>query len=187
MSYLPLPAWNGAVAALCMKLLYLRAGLPVLVHVPIMKAQRDWMSGLYRPPAVAVGPQDSETLIDGEVDFTAYVDVYTKLVTLKLAEMKAEFDRIVRRDIKLSHELQGTIDVNHRQRMLLQQALDNPEAVFRIESHRAMNNIAYATARADLLGLVERGFLRKKKADHAFVFTVPSDLRQSLSSFLGAS
>lgn len=184
MSHLPLPSWNGATAAVAMKLLYLKAGLPVLMHVPIMKAQRDWMGGLYRPPIVSVEPKDSETLIGNEVDFTAYVDTYTKLVTIKLAEMEAEFNRVVRRDAELSRELQGTFDINHRQRMLLQQALDNPEAIFKIETHRAMGNIAYATARADLLGLVDLGFLRKTRKEHAFVFTVEPDLRRSLSSFL---
>lgn len=184
MGHLPLPAWNGAAAAIAMKLLYLKAGLPVLVHVPIMKAQRDWMAGLYRPPLVSVETKDCETLVGDEVDFTAYVDVYTKLVTIKIAEMEAEFNRIVKRDAELSHDLQGTFDINHRQRMLLQQALDNPEAAFKIEAHRTMSNIAYATARADLLGLVELGFLRKTRREHAFVFTVEPDLRRSLASFL---
>ena len=184
MSHLPLPAWNGA-AAIAMKLLYLKADLPVLTHVPVMKAQRDWMGGLYRPPLVSAEPKDSETLVDGEVDFTTYVDVYTKLAVIKIHEMEAEFDRVVRRDTRLSHDLQGVFDINHRQRMVLQQALDNPEAVFKIETHRAMNNIAYATARGDLLGLSELGFLRKTRKEHAFVFTVEPDLRRTLSAFLG--
>lgn len=185
MSHLPLPAWNGAAAAIAMKLLYLKAGLPVLTHVPVMKAQRDWMGGLYRPPLVSAEPKDSETLVDSEVDFTTYVDVYTKLAVIKIHEMEAEFDRVVRRDTRLSHDLQGVFDINHRQRMVLQQALDNPEAVFKIETHRAMNNIAYATARGDLLGLSELGFLRKTRKEHAFVFTVEPDLRRTLSAFLG--
>ncbi|RNL20651.1 hypothetical protein DMP07_03455 [Slackia faecicanis] len=185
MSHLPLPAWNGAAAAIAMKLLYLKADLPVLTHVPVMKAQRDWMGGLYRPPLVSAEPKDSETLVDGEVDFTTYVDVYTKLAVIKIHEMEAEFDRVVRRDTRLSHDLQGVFDINHRQRMVLQQALDNPEAVFKIETHRAMNNIAYATARGDLLGLSELGFLRKTRKEHAFVFTVEPDLRRTLSAFLG--
>ncbi len=186
MSHLPLPAWNGAAAAIAMKLLYLKADLPVLTHVPVMKAQRDWMGGLYRPPLVSAEPKDSETLIDGEVDFTTYVDVYTKLAVIKIHEMETEFNRVVRRDTRLSHDLQGVFDINHRQRMVLQQALDNPEAVFKIETHRAMNNIAYATARGDLLGLSELGFLRKTRKEHAFVFTVEPDLRRTLSAFLGA-
>lgn len=185
MSHLPLPAWNGAAAAIAMKLLYLKADLPVLTHVPVMKAQRDWMGGLYRPPLVSAEPKDSETLVDGEVDFTTYVDVYTKLAVIKIHEMEAEFNRVVRRDTRLSHDLQGVFDINHRQRMVLQQALDNPEAVFKIETHRAMNNIAYATARGDLLGLSELGFLRKTRKEHAFVFTVEPDLRRTLSAFLG--
>lgn len=185
MSHLPLPAWNGAAAAIAMKLLYLKADLPVLTHVPVMKAQRDWMGGLYRPPLVSAEPKDSETLVDGEVDFTTYVDVYTKLAVIKIHEMEAESDRVVRRDTRLSHDLQGVFDINHRQRMVLQQALDNPEAVFKIETHRAMNNIAYATARGDLLGLSELGFLRKTRKEHAFVFTVEPDLRRTLSAFLG--
>lgn len=183
MAALPLPSWNGTVSAVAMKLLYRKAGLPVLAYVPLMKAQRDWMSGAWRPDGCRA-PEACEDLIDGEVDFTPYVDVYSKLACLELAEMEREFNRMVQRDARLSEELRGTIDINHRQRMLLQQALNNLDAVFRVETHRAMCNIAYATARADLLGLAELGFLKRTRAGHAFEFTATGDLRRSLDAFL---
>lgn len=49
--------------------------------------------------------------------------------------------------------------LNHRQTALLAHALKRPNEYFTIESHQRSHQIAYATSRADLLTLTERGLL----------------------------
>jgi len=49
--------------------------------------------------------------------------------------------------------------LNHRQVALLVHALKRPDEYFTIESHQRSHQVAYATARADLLALVARGLL----------------------------
>ena len=68
--------------------------------------------------------------------------------------------------------------LNHRQVMLLQHALDHPEARYTIEGHRRSHGVAYQSARTDLLGLAELGVLARRKRGRAFLFVVPGDLRE---------
>lgn len=181
MSTLPLPAWNGMVSSLIMKLLFRKSQLPALAFVPIVRARQEWKNGIIRPPLVMSAMDASFTLIDDEVDYTVFVGVLTQLTRLKLDEVESELKRMMKRDAAFSRILSDDIEVNHRQRMVLRRALNNPEAIFKIESHRAAHRVAYATARADLLKLVELGFLECGQGKRAFRFTVTPGLRQLLS------
>ena len=103
------------------------------------------------------------------------------MVRKKLDEEEAELKRMLKRDEAFVRALRNDVDVNHRQRSVLQMALSNPEAVFRIESHQKTHKVAYATARADLYGLVDLGFLKCVRTKRAFEFPVTPGLRQLLT------
>ena len=180
MSVLPLPAWNGLVCSLMMKLVFRKTRRPVLAFVPIVKASREWEDGAIRPPVVMASVEDAEVLIDDEVDYTIYINVMTRLVRRKLDEVEIELTRMLKRDEAFVHALRNDLDLNHRQRAVLQVALSNPEAVFRIESHQKTHRVAYATARADLYELVDLGFLGRVRVRRAFEFPVTPGLRQLL-------
>ena len=181
MSVHPLPDWNGAVCSLMMKLLFRKTERPVLAYVPIVKPMGAWESGILRPPAVMSLVKDAAVLVDGEVDYTIHIDVATGLVRKKLDEVEAELKRMLKRDEAFVRALRNDVDVNHRQRSVLQMALSNPEAVFRIESHQKTHKVAYATARADLYGLVDLGFLKCVRTKRALEFPVTPGLRQLLT------
>jgi Fic family protein len=76
--------------------------------------------------------------------------------------------------------LRRSAGLNHRQIALLGHALRNPTADYTIESHRRSHEVVYQTARADLLGLAGKGFLRKRKVGRSFVFAPPEDLGKRL-------
>lgn len=79
-----------------------------------------------------------------------------------------------------SKRLKALEEFNHRQEALLNRAIRHPGAVFTIESHQNSHGVSYATARADLLGLVGRGLLTQRKRGKAFVFEAPADWEQRL-------
>lgn len=181
MSTLPLPSWNGTVATLAMKLLFKKAHLPVLCYVPVTQACRDWAGGVLQPPAVMATIRDAQVLVDGEVDYTIYMGVMTRLVRQRLDEVEAELKRVIRQDETFSRTIREDLDLNHRQRHVLQVALSDPDAVFKIESHQKTHRVAYATARADLMKLVDLGFLGCVRTKRAFEFPVVPGLRKRLT------
>ncbi|MEX1182067.1 MAG: Fic family protein, partial [Gemmatimonadota bacterium] len=65
---------------------------------------------------------------------------------------------------------------NHRQLALLSHALKHPGHRYTIQSHQQSHNVAYQTARTDLLDLAARTLLIQRKAGKAFTFTSPADL-----------
>jgi Fic family protein len=61
-------------------------------------------------------------------------------------------------------------DLNSRQHALLLHALDNPDAQYTIESHQRSHGVAYATARSDLLTLLDRGYLTLSRDGRKMLF-----------------
>ena len=65
---------------------------------------------------------------------------------------------------------------NYRQLALLSHALRNPDSEYTLKSHGVSHDVAYATARSDLLELVERGLLESRKIAQVWHFFPSSRL-----------
>lgn len=72
--------------------------------------------------------------------------------------------------------------LNHRQRAILLNAMKNPEKMFSIAVHQRTHDIAYDTARSDLLGLVEAKLMCQHKQGKAFVFVAVTKLSEKLGA-----
>ncbi|BBP05828.1 hypothetical protein TPL01_07350 [Sulfuriferula plumbiphila] len=83
------------------------------------------------------------------------------------------------------HSLGSTVDLNLRQLALLAGALKQRSNRYTVESHRRSHNVAYATARADLLALASLGLLEQRKRGRAWEFLAPADLPERMTR-LGA-
>lgn len=83
------------------------------------------------------------------------------------------------------HGLRSTVDLNLRQLALLAGALKQRSNRYTVESHRRPHNVAYATARADLLALASLGLLEQRKCGRAWEFLAPADLPERMTR-LGA-
>ena len=78
--------------------------------------------------------------------------------------------------------LRGITELNHRQQALISRALRHPQQRYTYRSHRMSHNVAYETARTDLLDLEQRGLLHSRKVGRTWVFTPSSDLEGRLAS-----
>lgn len=76
---------------------------------------------------------------------------------------------------------------NHRQQSLLNHALRNAGAAYRVDSHQRTHGVVYQTARSDLLGLEAAGLLEKARQGNAFVFYAPVNLGERLASLSQAN
>jgi Fic family protein len=65
---------------------------------------------------------------------------------------------------------------NHRQQAIIGHALRHPGMRYTVEGHRRSHEIAYETARRDLMQLADSKLLEMRRSGKAFVFAVPIDL-----------
>jgi Fic family protein len=119
---------------------------------------------------------------DREVDYTADALTYLQLTVAALDELLRSMAHARRRDAQVRSVLEHDVEINYRQRSIVAEALAHPEREFRIREHQTTHNVVYATSRADLMDLVDRGYLRQEQRGKAFVFLPVSDLAQLLDT-----
>ncbi|NTW28239.1 MAG: hypothetical protein HGA39_02600 [Coriobacteriia bacterium] len=173
----PFAYWNSMVESIVTRLYLIKRGYPVLQYLPLSKATLDWEDGLIRPPSVLCSFEDARLDCDSSEDLTLHIAVLLQLMLKEVAVLERTIATMQARDDHLHKMLSCDPTINPRQRTILNQALRTPDREFKIGTHRAMHQIAYATARADLLGLVDHGFFRKEQNDKAFVFRACPDLK----------
>jgi Fic family protein len=76
--------------------------------------------------------------------------------------------------------LRDATAVNHRQQAIIGHALRHPGMRYTVEGHRRSHNIAYETARRDLMHLANIGLLEMRRTGKAFGFIAPADLPNRL-------
>ncbi|MGO8906636.1 MAG: Fic family protein [Solirubrobacteraceae bacterium] len=76
--------------------------------------------------------------------------------------------------------LKGSDQFNHRQFALLANALRVPDAIYTFQTHATSHGVTHETARADLLPLVEMGFLEQRRQGRRYAFAPPMDLAKRL-------
>jgi Fic family protein len=76
--------------------------------------------------------------------------------------------------------MKGTSEFNHRQLALLGHALRTPDHGYTFQSHAVSHGVTHETARNDLLPLVERGLLERRRSGRRHVFTPAAGLPERL-------
>lgn len=177
--YQPLPAANSQVGRLAFRLYTLKVGLPVLGMLPLSRAKLRWEEECLESALVALAPSEyRDDRSHQGCDLTGYATLSLELALTALQDLQAQLFQLEQRDRELRELLQRDIEINHRQRSILGRALRNPNAEFRIAYHKTTHNVVYATARADLLDLVDRGYLTQGKSGRAMVFHPRKDLHE---------
>jgi Fic family protein len=114
-------------------------------------------------------------------DLTYFLIYQLEVLARAIKELHAYLGRKMVEIRNAEALLKQSPDLNHRQLALLGHAMRNSDARYTIASHRTSHNIAYETARSDLLGLNKKGFLNKQKRGRAFYFTPAPELIDKLS------
>jgi Fic family protein len=113
-------------------------------------------------------------------DATYFIMFHLRAIRDAIDELRDYLERKLRESKNARRFLTKYPQLNHRQRALLASALENPEEVYTFEVHKRVHDVAYQTARADMLGLHELGLLDMRKMRRKFYFTPVKDLREKL-------
>ncbi len=109
-------------------------------------------------------------------DLTYFILAQLRVIEQAIAGLKVYLERKVKEVAETKALLKPSTEFNHRQIALLDHATRHPRMAYTFASHRTSHDVAYATARADLLDLAERGLLDQQKRGKKFVFLAPADL-----------
>jgi Fic family protein len=112
-----------------------------------------------------------------------YFIVYQLEVVQRAVEQLHDYLQQKIKDVRdVEQLLKGSDRFNHRQFALLGNALRVPDAVYTFQTHAASHGVTHETARADLLPLVEMGFLNQRRQGRRYTFTPSADLPERLKA-----
>lgn len=115
-------------------------------------------------------------------DLTYFVHYNLDVIIRAIDELHEYLSRQQTQLKEITGVLSDDADLNFRQIELIRNAIKHPSKPVLIQQHRGKYNVAYATARSDLLGLEERGLFRRQMAGNRITFYPADDLVRQLKA-----
>jgi len=113
-------------------------------------------------------------------DATYFIHYHLRVVIRAIRDLHKYLATQHRKTREAGRLVEACPGINHRQSALLHEALKTLERVYTIRQHEGTHHVTYATARSDLLGLEEMGFLSKSRQGKKLVFCPVPDLVKRL-------
>lgn len=117
-----------------------------------------------------------------EGDLTYFIYYHLDVIGHCIKSLEKYIQKKIVQYDNLKRRIRRQEDLNLRQIDLLNHALRHKESVYTINGHLNSNKISWATARSDLLGLAEKGFLVKQKKGKELCFLVSDNMEELLMS-----
>jgi Fic family protein len=117
-------------------------------------------------------------LTEDQNDATYFVAHQLRVIRRAIDELRAYLRRKTSEVRDVGAQLKRRSDLNARQLALIADAVKDPDRTWTIQQHQRTSGVVYQTARSDLLGLVKKRFLEKRKVGRSFVFGVPADIER---------
>ena len=124
----------------------------------------------------------SET--DGN-DLTYFLLYQLEVVERAIQGLDEYLQRKMEEQRRAERLLRDSPHLNHRQIVLVSDAMRDPDAWFTIQAQERRHRVTYATARADLLGLEGLGLFTKTRIGKKFVFRPSADLAARFDALSG--
>lgn len=115
-------------------------------------------------------------------DMTYFIIYQLRVIERAIESLRRYLAAKVKEIKELESLLRDCSWLNHRQLALLSSAVRDPAQRFTIKAQQRIHQVAYQSARTDLLGLEESGLLTRAKFGREFVFTPANDLSDRLES-----
>jgi Fic family protein len=112
-------------------------------------------------------------------DFSYFLGFHLRVIEESIGAFR-DYIAAKRKENQRLKDVVQPAQFNERQQAILRKALAESETRFTYQSHASSHGIVLATARTDLLDLVERGLLRKNASGRRFEFVAAADLQARL-------
>ncbi len=109
-------------------------------------------------------------------DLTYFVLYQLAIIARAIESLDQYLARKMDEQRRAERLLHDSSHLNHRQIVLVSDAMRDPDAWFTIQAEARRHRVAYATARSDLLGLEALGLFAKTRIGKRFVFRPSADL-----------
>lgn len=107
-------------------------------------------------------------------DLTYFIHFHTNVIMDAVEELKKHIQDEREKNHRIRIEIEAFSDLNIRQTRIIQHVMSHPHDILTIKMHQNINQIAYQTARTDLLELEDRGWIKSVKKGKTFYF-IPAD------------
>lgn len=163
---------NGRVARALFYWYMLKSGYSLFEYISISEIIRK-SYGQYRDAFLFSETDDN--------DLTYFIHYHVKVI-MKAVEALSKYIEKQKKEYRLLEKEIRNAPINYRQKDLLVHAWKNRDTLYSIKGHMNSHDIAYATARADLLELVKFGLLEKRKVKKQLLFTTVKDFENALKN-----
>lgn len=168
--FFPFSSANAILELVVRALFYTKEGLPALGWVSFSCISERWEQGTLSEPKVLCRYLEMFPDCGEGFDATSHFASELQLMLYELERLRERLSVIDREDRDSRAILERERYLNRRQRDVLIFSLRNPGCQFTIADHKRLYGIVYATARQDLMDLVDMGFLSQFVRGRAFVF-----------------
>lgn len=118
-------------------------------------------------------------------DITYFVIYQLTILERAIQSLQDYLARKVAETRDIEALLHGSPHLNHRQMLVIRDALRDPAEPFTINAQARRNRVTYQSARTDLLDLADKGLLTTTRAGKKYVFRTVPDLPDRLRALTG--
>lgn len=115
-------------------------------------------------------------------DITYFVIYQLQVIERAIESLHQYLGRKVLESREIEQLLHGSTHLNHRQLVVVRDALRDPTEPFTIRAQAGRHRVAYESARSDLLELEALGLLTKERVGKKYIFHAVGDISQRLRS-----
>lgn len=177
----PFPRWNGILELLARHIFFVRSGQALLRFVPFSALSLKWERGETSPGEIPYKWAVHNPNCGEGSDVSPYIECYLTMFEHALSTLIETIDEKQHRGESLHDSIERHSELNFRQKGFLREAaLSDSDQIYDIKTHRAVYDIAYATARSDLLALADMGYLVRYREGKTILFKPSPKLMERL-------
>lgn len=186
-AFCPRPELAYITSQLMFNLYVVKKGMPLLSVVPFTKLILEWekqseiAADRNRGFVTENLGEDARGTIDKKnkrIDYTPLLILAVSLLEHAVGVLSKFVEQHEAANARIVSQFEGDKNLNRRQQMLLENAFRSADEKCTVRLHQRDHKVSYATARADILDLVARGYLIQRKQGKSFIYSIDPGLRK---------